>query len=128
MGRVKENHWTVAAFMAATLGALVAAFAPTYSGCATTPSGGEVCGHETSFAVNGAWVLVVVSVPVLVAFVPVLVRRRPARIVSAVLLWIGCVLGALSVGMFFVPAAILMTVAATRRPSLVVPPIPSLPA
>ena len=128
MDRVKANRWTVAAFMAATLGALVAAFAPTYSGCATTPSGGEVCGHETSFAVNGAWVLVVVSVPVLVAFVPVLVRRRPARIVSAVLLWIGCVLGALSVGMFFVPAAILMTVAATRRPSLVVPPIPSLPA
>ena len=128
MGRVKENHWTVAAFMAATLGALVAAFAPTYSGCATTPSGGEVCGHETSFAVNGAWVLVVVSVPVLVAFVPVLVRRRPARIVSAVLLWIGCVLGALSVGMFFVPAAILMTVAATRRPSLVAPPMPPLPA
>ena len=71
-----------------------------------------VCSHATSFAVNGSWVLVVVSVPVLVAFVPVLVRLRPARVVSAVLLWIGCVLGMLSVGMFFVPAAILMTIAA----------------
>ena len=129
MGFVKANRWTLAAFLTATLGALVAAFAPTYSGCATTSSGGEVCSHATGFAVNGAWVLVVVSVPVLVAFVPVLVRRRPARIASAVLLWIGCLLGMLSVGMFFVPAAILMTVAATRRPSsLVAPPMPPLPA
>ncbi len=125
MSSVKANRLTVAAFMAATLGALVAAFAPTYSGCGTTSSGGEFCGHATAFAVNGAWVLVVVSVPVLVAFVPVLVRLRPARIASAVLLWIGCVLGMLSVGMFFVPAAILMTVAAARRPSAVTPPIPA---
>ena len=113
--------------MVATLGALVAAFAPTYTGCGTTPSGGEVCGHETSFAVNGAWVLVVVSVPVLVAFVPVLMRRRPARVVSAVLLWIGCVLGAWSVGVFFVPAAILMTVAAAQRSSAVASPMPPVP-
>jgi hypothetical protein len=126
MDSVKANRWTVAAFMAATLGALVAAFAPTYSGCATTPSGGEVCGHETSFAVNGAWVLVVVSVPVLVAFVAVLVRRRPTRVVSAVLLWIGCVVGMWSVGMFFVPAAILMTIAA-QRSSAVASPIPPVP-
>ena len=40
---------------------------------------------------------------VLVAFVPVLVHRRSARVVSAVLLWVGCVVGMLSVGMFFVP-------------------------
>jgi hypothetical protein len=126
MDRVKANRWAVAAFMAATLGALVAAFAPTYSGCGSTPSGGETCGHATSFAVNGTWVLVVVSVPVMVAFVPVLVRRRPARVVSAVLLWIGCVVGMWSVGMFFVPAAILMTIAAQRLPA-VASPIPPVP-
>jgi len=117
----------MSAFVAAVLGALVAAFAPTYSGCwMTTPSGGVVCGHQTGFAVNGAWILIVVSVPVLVAFVPVLVRRRPARAVSAVLLWIGCVVGMWSVGMFFVPAAILMTIAA-QRSSAVASPIPPAP-
>ena len=58
--------------------------------------------------------LVVVSVPVLVALVPVLVRRRSAIIASTVLLWIGCILGMLSVGIFFLPSAILMTVAAAR--------------
>ncbi len=123
---MKANRWTVAAFVAAVLGALVAAFAPTYSWCGTSSSGGEACGHATGFAVNGSWILVVVSVPVLVAFVPVLVRRRPARVVSTVLLWIGCVVGLWSVGMFFVPAAILMTIAAQR--SVMAPPIPPMPS
>ena len=92
--------------MAAALGALVAAFAPAYGWCGSTSSGGVVCGHPTWFQVSGAWELVVVSVPVLVALPPVLLRRRPVRVVSAVLLSIGCVLGMLSVGMFFVPAAV----------------------
>jgi hypothetical protein len=113
----------VSAFVAAVLGALVAAFAPTYSGCWSVQSDVVVCGHLTGFAVNGAWILVVVSVPVLVAFVPMLVHRRPARVISAVLLWTGCVVGIWSVGMFFVPAAILMTIAA-RRSSAVASPIP----
>jgi len=111
---MKANRFTVAAFLVAVLGALVAAFAPTYSWCGTTSSGVQTCGHDTGFAVNGTWILVVVSVPVLVALVPVLARRRAARIVSAVLLWIGCVVGMWSVGMFFVPSAILMIAAAQR--------------
>jgi hypothetical protein len=131
----------VSAFVAATLGALVAAFAPLGQTCSSTatvpalgslggspaPAVGEVCHAVSTFAVDGAWVLVVVSVPVLVAFVPVLVRRRPARVLSAVLLWIGSILGMLSVGMFFVPAAILMTIAA-QRPPAVAPPMPPVPA
>jgi len=123
---VKANRLTVAAFVTAAIGALVAAFAPTYSGCGSS-SGVEVCSHTTGFAVNGSWILVVVSVPVLVSLVPVLVRRRPARIVSAVLLWIGCALGMLSIGMFFVPAAILMTIAAAQPSPTPVPPMPPIP-
>jgi hypothetical protein len=128
MGPVKANRLVVAAFVAATLGALIAAFAPTYSSCTSTSSGGEVCGHATSFAVNGTWVLVVVSVPILVTLIPVLVRRRSARIVSTVLLWIGCFVGMWSVGMFFVPAAILMTIAAAQPSPAPVPPMPPVPA
>ena len=127
MGPVKANRLTVAAFVTAAIGALVAAFAPTYTGCTTAGSAVEVCGRETSFAVNGSWVLVVVSVPVLVSLIPVLIRRRPARIVSATLLWIGCALGMLSVGMFFLPAAILMTIAAAQPSPSPVPPMPPVP-
>jgi hypothetical protein len=77
--------------------------------------------------VNGAWVLVVVSVPVLVAIVPVLVRHRRARVVSAVMLWLGCVVGMWSVGLFFVPAAILMSIAASRTEQAPIPPMPTVP-
>ena len=56
-----------------------------------------------------------VSVPVVLALIPVLVPRRGARIIAAVLLWACCVVAAASIGLFFVPAAILMTVAAIRR-------------
>jgi hypothetical protein len=66
----------------------------------------------------------VVSVPVALALVPVLVRQRAAWVVSAVLLWVCCVVGAWSVGMFFVPAAIVSTIAAGKRDAPV-PPVPS---
>jgi hypothetical protein len=138
---MKSNRLAVSAFVAAVLGALVAAFAPLGQTCSSsatvpalsplgspTPTVGEVCHAVSTFSVDGVWVLVVVSVPVLVAFLPVLVRRRQARIVSAVLLWIGCALGMLSVGIFFVPAAILMTIAAAQRPLVVAPPMPPVPA
>ena len=83
-----------------------------YSMCGTAEPGGlGHCGNASGFAVNGWWILVVVSMPVIVSLIPVLIRRRAARIVSLTLLWIGCVLGLLSVGIFFLPAAILMTLA-----------------
>ena len=118
---MKANRVVVAAFVLAVVGALAAAFAPLGTTCgATAPGGVSHCSGTSTFSVDGAWVLVVVSVPVLVALVPVLVRRRAAIIASTVLLWIGCILGMLSIGIFFLPSAILMTVAASRRdPDLV---------
>ncbi len=129
---MKAKRLTLAAFLVAAVGALIAAFAPTGTLSESTgSSNGTFTTHSSSvsmFQVNGAWVLVVVAVPVLVALVPVLVHHRAARIVSAVLLWIGCVLGMLSVGMFFVPAAILMTIAASQGEPVPVPPMPPIPA
>ncbi len=112
------KRFTWVAFFLAVSGALIAAFAPTGQVMESLLSpGGEVVTRSYNvslFQTEGAWILVVVSVPVLVASIPVLVRRRAARIVSAVLLWIGCIVGMWSVGMFFVPAAIVMTAAAAR--------------
>ena len=124
----------MASFLLSVVGALVAAFAPT--GQVTEGSGapgGELVtrSHTVSmFQINGAWILVVVSVPVLLTLIPVLMPRRTVRSISAVLLWLGCVVGLLSVGLFFVPAAIAMTVAATRvepAPSPPLPPVPTRP-
>ncbi len=71
--------------------------------------------RSSLLATEGVWIVIVVSVPVLVALVPVFAPRRPARIVSAVLLWVGCVIALASIGMFFIPAAVAMTVAAARH-------------
>lgn len=99
------------AFVLAVIGAAIAAFAP-LGGCRSMPGGRERYTGVSTFEVDGAWVLVVVSVPMLVSLLPVVVPRRAARVVSAVLLWVCCVVGLFSVGLFFVPAAALMTVAA----------------
>jgi hypothetical protein len=80
--------------------------------------------HVSLFQTEGAWIFIVVSVPVLVALIPMVARHRRARTASAVLLWIGCLVGMWSIGMFFIPAAIAMTVAATRREPEPVPPMP----
>jgi hypothetical protein len=82
--------------VAAVVGAFVASFAPTYSSGAST------------YDENGSWVFVVVSVPIALTLVPLLVGHRSARIVCAALLWLGCFVAMFSVGIFFVPAAILI--------------------
>ena len=111
---VNATRWAVAALVAAVVGAFVASFAPLGRSCTIGPSpdAGETCRSVSTFSENGVWVLVVVSVPVLAALIAVVVHRRPVRVASAVLLWIGCIVGLVSVGIFFVPAAIFMTVAA----------------
>ena len=123
---MKGNGFAKAAFVAALTGALIAAFAPTYQECA---QGVETCGSVTGFAVNGWWILFVASVPVVISLVPVVRMTRRAAVVSAALLWLCCLVAAFSIGLFFVPAAILMTVAAIRartlRPLAAAPSRPS---
>ncbi|GIU99479.1 MAG: hypothetical protein KatS3mg014_1095 [Actinomycetota bacterium] len=109
------------ALAAAVAGALVAAFAPLGRTCGATLPGGELtCSGTSIFSVDGWWVLAVTSVPVALSLVAALARSRAAWTACAVLLWAFCVVGILSIGLFFVPAAILMTVAAVRgRPETV---------
>ena len=72
--------------------------------------------RESLLEHEGASVLVVLALPVLAAAPGAVVgaapRRRRVRAVSAGLLWAFTVLGAASVGLFYVPAALAMTVAA----------------
>jgi hypothetical protein len=54
---------------------------------------------------------------VIIAGVPLLLRCRTARIISALALT-GCVLiGAASIGLFYLPSAIAMILAASKRPT-----------
>lgn len=75
--------------------------------------------HFTLVEHEGLGVLVLLTAPVTVAAVPFAFsprRRRAARIVAATLLGAFVVLGAASIGMFFLPAAVFMTVAAALGP------------
>ncbi|HEX2192032.1 MAG TPA: hypothetical protein VHH09_02475, partial [Acidimicrobiales bacterium] len=72
--------------------------------------------HESLLEHEGGSVLVVLAVPVLAAALGAVTApgHRRARIVSAVLVWAFSILGAASIGLFYVPAALAMTVAARR--------------
>lgn len=123
---MREKRFSIAAFLAAVIGALLAAFVPTGRVMEGSGAPGGVIVTRTysvsMFQTNGAWLLFVASVPVLLTLVPILVRNRVVKVVSTVLLWVGCILGMFSVGMFFIPAAILMTFA--LRTSTPAQPLP----
>jgi hypothetical protein len=74
--------------------------------------------HESLLEHEGASVLVVLAVPVVVTLGGWLAARRrwrPGVVGSAIVLGVGTVLAMLSVGAFYLPAAIAMVVAATPR-------------
>ena len=111
---VKGSGFAKASFVAALTGALLAAFAPSYTSCTEELAGSIRCGSATAFDVNGWWILVVVSIPVVIATIPAVRPTRRRTVVCTVLLWACCVVALASIGLFFIPAAILMTVAAFR--------------
>jgi hypothetical protein len=65
---------------------------------------------------QGIAAIIVLVVPNLASALPLLIRRprmrQRARIAAALILWITAVLGALSVGLFYAPAALAATAAA----------------
>jgi len=65
---------------------------------------------------NGWRILLVLGIPIVFAAVPVILRRsghlRTLCVAAAVLLCTYCVLGALSIGIYYVPSAALMIAAA----------------
>lgn len=92
-------------------------FGPLYAsgsgGIAVDKSGNGVAfpinyGHASGLEVNGPWILFVVSVPILLTLAPVLIRRRAVRLVSGSVLLFLCFLAALSIGILYVPAALLL--------------------
>lgn len=97
---------------------------PTYSSASATSSGDSsqvtsttapVETMQTMLQVVGPRLLVVLAIPLAAALLPLWARGRAwivLSIVSAALLWVFVLLGALSVGLFFLPAALVAVVAA----------------
>jgi amino acid transporter len=115
---MKSKRLAVWSFLAAIVAGAVAAFAPLGH---VTEGRMDAGGVEVTrsygvsvFSHDGPWVLVIVAVPILIALASALIPARAVRLVSMVLLWAFCVMGAASVGLLFVPSAALMTFAAIK--------------
>jgi hypothetical protein len=77
-----------------------------------------VLGYQSGLEGGGAWIAFIVMIPVLLAGAPLLIHRREARIVSGSLLLVFCVVGAASIGLLYLPAAILLIASGMAKPKL----------
>jgi hypothetical protein len=64
--------------------------------------------HATLAEVNGPGTYFFLTIPVALACLPLLVRSRAVRILSAVLITGWVVIGATSIGLFYIPSAVIM--------------------
>ena len=91
--------------------------APIYStaSCELVDDGPEVCttGRESLIDNEGIGAVAILAIPVALAAVPVVFPRRAVAIAVAVVLSALTLLGAASIGLFFLPAAALSWIAVT---------------
>jgi hypothetical protein len=73
-------------------------------------------GSATMLDVNGLSVLIPLAVPVLIALTPVVFPKRSLRALAAIALGGFCLIGGFSIGLFYIPSAVIMAVAASSRP------------
>jgi hypothetical protein len=115
---VPQRRWSWLTFVAAAITSGVVAFAPTGSSvsCIATPTTAPVCtsSHESLLAHDGASVLTILAVPVVAALLLVVAKRRPGRFAVAIALTVMMLLGAMTIGVFFIPTVVLAWIAATR--------------
>jgi hypothetical protein len=108
-------------FLLAALASVLSLTLPMYRGQNNLERTGEAgtveVRHETLSDVNGPMIRYILAIPVIIAGVPVLLRLRTVRIISAVLLTGWVVVGAASVGLFYLPSAIAMILAAFQKPT-----------
>jgi hypothetical protein len=112
----------IAALLIALLAAGVLTFADTSSStsCEATPGGVQTCTDASSTLIqeNGSWVLALLAVPVLLAAAAVgaIVYQLPTQIewILALAAFAGCIVAIFSVGIFFLPTALLLVVAAAK--------------
>jgi hypothetical protein len=72
-------------------------------------------GSLTLIDANGSWVLIPILLPVVVASVPLALHGRVMRVISSVLLGAFVLISGFTIGLSYLPAAVAMVLAATRR-------------
>lgn len=121
----RDTLANVVAFVLALISSLLLLVIPLYNsvgssavtdGSGNAPSITTKVSQTTLLEENGPGVLVILGAPVLVTLLPLLVRRERRRsllFVAAGLLTALCILTGFSIGLFFVPTAVAMWIAAS---------------
>ena len=108
-------------FLLAAFGSVLSLTLPLYRAQMTLQRSGEPSTlqvrHETLPNVNGPSVYYRLAIPVIIAGLPFLLRFCAVRIICAALLTGWVVIGAASIGIFYVPSAIAMVLAASEKPT-----------
>jgi hypothetical protein len=103
------------------------AFVPIYEGVESLREAGMTAerittAHRTLLEANGPGVLVPMLIPVVLTALPLLrfvsATRRRLEVISAMLLLVFVVVGALSIGLFYAPSAMAMLIAAALAASV----------
>lgn len=87
-----------------------------YTGTTSGPRG-ESTTCSSLIAVTGTWVLSYLAIPIILtvlAFVALVARLRAVMWMLAILLFALCILAAWSIGVFYVPSAVALLIAAAR--------------
>jgi hypothetical protein len=118
----------IAAFWATAV-ALFFLFGPVYETStdvySVTVSSGQVAtspqsqGHATGLQANGSRIAFVLGIPIVLALLPLAVRKhqRAAFLGAGALTLAFCVVGAMSVGIFYLPTALLLVLAGATMKS-----------
>ena len=106
------QRWNLVAFAIALFTGLSAALLPFGMRSSIDSTGKGTSSRVSLLSNEGPGVLIVVALPAVLVALPLLLRseraRRRARVVIVVLLGVLVVLGALSIGLFFVPTLVAM--------------------
>jgi hypothetical protein len=103
---------TAASFGLALVAAIFLLVWPVYSGF-----DGVRATHATLLQVNGYWAIAPVGFPVVIALLPLVFRKQAIRIMATVLIGGFSFISGFSIGLFYVPAAVTMLLAACVAPS-----------
>jgi hypothetical protein len=107
----------VVAIVLATIGSVWLAVWPCFYTGTTSGSSGESTTCSSLIAENGTWVISYLAVPIILtilAFLGLVARLRAVMWALAILLLALCILAAWSIGLFYVPSAVALLVAAAR--------------
>lgn len=114
------HRWNIVAVAVSILTGFAAVLLPLGSRSSAESNGAATTTRVSLLSNEGPSVLIVVAIPVLLVALPLLLRsataRRRARMVIAVLLGVLVLLGAMSIGVFFVPTLIATITSVASHP------------